>query len=112
MIFTNDYAARDRAAWITWSAIGLLCVVFAIVYLHFSYGLSSGFMIAFAAVPVILGCLVQMVASKTVSRPLNDLAFGAYQAFVATVTVGCLVAGVLDIADSPSGLLWLFPALS
>lgn len=103
---------RTKTACIVWAGIGVFCVVFSVVYLHFSYGVTSPFMVGLAAGPLVLGAGVQWSLTHAGKSLESDLAFGAYQALVATITVGCLVAGILGIADAPSGLLWLFPALA
>ena len=97
------------AALRAWAAIGAFCVVFSVVYLHFSYGVTSAYMRWLAAVPLVLGVVLPVVAERLGLRPAGALTHTTYQAFVATCTVGCLVKGILAIADAPSALLWVFP---
>ena len=124
--------AEGSASRRAWLGIGVVLLAFSRVYLHFSYGLSSPFMVWLAAPALVLGAALPWLLARLAARggAVDEterrgagllgaetdgpayLSHMAYQAFVATLSAWFLVAGVLQIADAPSGLTWLFPALA
>lgn len=100
-----------------WCAIGVFALVFSRVYLHFSYGVSSPYMVWLAAVPLLGGAVLPwtveaLMGERFARKADSPLFFAAYQALIATASVWFLVAGILDIAEAPSGLTAAFPVLA
>ena len=91
--------------------------VFSAIYEHFSFGVYSVFMIAAFAVPLLMGGLVFLLlgkACKKTGTSVPALACKFWHAAVATLTVGFLFRGVLDIygTSSPLGTVyWIASAV-
>ena len=85
----------------------LFCALFGAVYETFSYGVYSPFMLYAFAFPLILGTLPAIIfglrsgASPRVCEKL-------WGAGVATLTVGSLFHGILDIYGTSSGLSYVY----
>ena len=81
--------------------------VFSAVYEHFSFGVYSPFMIFAFAVPLLMGALAFLLmgrALKKTGTSVPALVCKFWHAAVATLTVGFLFRGVLDIYGTSSPL--------
>ena len=81
--------------------------VFSAIYEHFSFGVYSPFMIFAFAVPLLMGSLVFLLlgrALKKTGTSVPALVCKFWHAAVATLTVGFLFRGVLDIYGTSSSL--------
>ncbi len=91
--------------------------VFSAVYEHFSFGVYSAFMIFAFAVPLLMGALAFLLlgrALKKTGTSVPALVCKIWHAAVATLTVGFLFRGVLDIygTSSPLGAVyWIASAV-
>lgn len=91
--------------------------VFSAVYEHFSFGVYSPFMIFAFAVPLLMGALAFLLlgrALKKTGTSVPALVCKFWHAAVATLTVGFLFRGVLDIygTSSPLGAVyWIASAV-
>lgn len=91
--------------------------VFSAVYEHFSFGVYSPFMIFTFAVPLLMGSLVFLLlgrALKKTGTSVPALVCKFWHAAVATLTVGFLFRGVLDIYGTSSPLAsvyWIASAM-
>ena len=91
--------------------------VFSAVYEHFSFGVYSPFMIFAFAVPLLMGALPFLLlgrALKKTGSTVPALVCKFWHAAVATLTVGFLFRGVLDIygTSSPLGTVyWIASAV-
>ncbi len=91
--------------------------VFSAVYEHFSFGVYSAFMIFAFAVPLLMGALAFLLlgrALKKTGTSVPALVCKFWHAAVATLTVGFLFRGVLDIygTSSPLGAVyWIASAV-
>ena len=91
--------------------------VFSAVYEHFSFGVYSPFMIFAFAVPLLMGArafLLMGRALKKTGTSVPALVCKFWHAAVATLTVGFLFRGVLDIygTSSPLGTVyWIASAV-
>lgn len=85
-------------AW-TYGAIAAFCGVFSIVYLQFSHGESSPFLVWLFAPALLLGALPALLFSKakTARRP-NVAARRVWNSAVATLSAGMLVRSVINIS--------------
>ncbi len=91
--------------------ISLFCLIFSIVYLRFSHGVTSPYMQFLCLIPFLLGLLPALILSLSGCR-LNALSLVFYRCAVATLTLGSLVRGILDIYGTASGYLSVYPVLS
>ena len=81
--------------------------VFSAIYEHFSFGVYSPFMIFAFAVPLLMGSLVFLLLGKALKKTgtsVPALVCKFWHAAVATLTVGFLFRGVLDIYGTSSSL--------
>lgn len=91
--------------------------VFSAVYEHFSFGVYSPFMIFAFAVPLLMGALAFLLLGKALKKTgtsVPALVCKFWHAAVATLTVGFLFRGVLDIygTSSPLGTVyWIASAV-
>ena len=91
--------------------------VFSAVYEHFSFGVYSPFMIFAFAVPLLMGALAFLLmgrALKKTGTSVPALVCKFWHAAVATLTVGFLFRGVLDIYGTSSPLAsvyWIASAM-
>ena len=91
--------------------------VFSAVYEHFSFGVYSPFMIFAFAVPLLMGALAFLLLGKALKKTgtsVPALVCKFWHAAVATLTVGFLFRGVLDIygTSSPLGTVyWIASAM-
>ena len=84
-----------------------VCAVFGLIYEHFSFGVYSPFMIFAFAVPLLMGALPFLLldrALKKTGSTVPALVCKFWHAAVATLTVGFLFRGVLDIYGTSSSL--------
>lgn len=88
-----------RRAFITGSALALLCVVFTFIYERFSHGAVSPYMRAMFLMPLV-GCALPALAGyltplhSYISRP----AFNLWNSGLAVWTAGCLFRGIVNIS--------------
>ena len=91
--------------------------VFSAIYEHFSFGVYSPFMIFAFVVPLLMGGLVFLLlgrACKKTGSTVPALVCKFWHAAVATLTVGFLFRGVLDIYGTSSSLgavYWIASAM-
>ena len=82
----------------------LFCIAFAYVYSLFSHGVSSPFMSYAFAFSLVLGVVGFAVFGRLALD--NPAAFRLYNAGVATLTVGSILRGIIDIAGADT----IYPA--
>lgn len=90
-------------------AVSMLTALFGAIYEHFSFGVYSFFMVFAFALPLLLGALPAMMLGlreKAVLPP--PLARKAWRAGIATLTVGSIFRGVLDIYGTDSSFTGLY----
>lgn len=88
-----------RRAALIYAAVSALCGAFGAVYLHFSYGESSLFLVYLFAPPLLVGCIpTALLGSLRLSRPPGASVRRLWGAGVATLTAGFLVRAVVNIS--------------
>ena len=76
----------------------LSCVLFAMVYEYFSHGVISYFMVFAFIIPLVLGVIsVSIFCLKKVRKMPTRLENNMYNAGVATITIGSIIEGILQI---------------
>ena len=84
----------------------IVLMVFGGVYEHFSHGVYSNYMIYAFAVPLLGGTLPFLVMSRKQLRIYPEVSDSRlYCCGLATLSVGCVVRGVLDIYGTTSTLV-------
>lgn len=92
--------------------ITLFCVIFGIIYEHFSHGVYSVFMIFMFLIPLLGGILPFAVLALMKIVPYPDrVSFNLWNSGVATLTVGSCVKGVLDIYGTTSDFVIFYPTV-
>lgn len=104
-MYTSDTKKYGKIALI-YLMIAIFCALFGAVYEHFSFGVYSYFMLYAFAFPLIGGALPSLLIS------LCDKAFTPwklsewlYHSSIATLTVGSIIRGVLDIYGTTNQLI-------
>lgn len=93
-----------RAA-ITGASLSLLCMVFTVIYEHFSHGAASPHMRAMFLMPLIGVALPGLVGCLTpLHRFVGRLAFNLWNSGVAVWVVGCLFRGIVNISGRHTSL--------
>ena len=100
-------AARRGVIWYLCAAA--LCLIVHLVYSLFAHGLSSPFMTYLWAIPLSLGAGVCLLTGRLWRSFPGGPGFWLYNAGVATLTVGSLITGILEMADASTPLLWAYP---
>lgn len=86
----------------------VVCALFGAVYERFSHGVYSYRMIYAFAFPLLLSVL-PLYLIEALRAPLPDpVHWGLYHAGVATLTVGSLVSGALEIYGTTSPLIAVY----
>ena len=115
-MFTSvtDEARRGLVAGWVYLAISLFCLVFGVVYEHFSHGVYSNAMVYAFVYPLCLGAFpfftVCAFGGGRTERIVPSGASARLWAYgVATLTVGSILSGVLEIYGTDSDLLIVYP---
>lgn len=84
---------------IVYGILAAFCGVFSIVYLQFSHGESSPFLVWLFAPALLLGALPALLAGRTVVfKRSNAAARSVWNSAVATLICGMLVRAVINIS--------------
>ena len=90
-----------------YAAATLFCAFFGAVYELFSHEVYSYFMIYAFAIPLVGGVLPFLAIASGCVKRFPGWIFGCfYHAAVATLTVGSIMRGVLDIYGTTNVLVW------
>ena len=88
---------RSKKAMIVYAIISVLCIVFDIIYEHFSYGENSLYMRLMFLFPLIGGVGVNALLYFK-QRSFQRLQFLLYNSAIAILVSGCLVHGIIAIS--------------
>lgn len=91
---------KTKKTVITYLVITLFCIAFNYLYSIFGHGVSSPFMSYAFVFSLILGVVGFVIIGRLNLE--NRIAFNLYNAGIATLTVGSLLRGILDIAGADS----------
>ncbi len=101
-----------RTAWI-YFGIAIFCSVFSVVYLQFSYGQSSPFLVLLFAPPLLLGAAPAAILTRFAKTLPALPARRLWNSAVATLTMGFLVRAVINISGRYTdydSLYWVISA--
>lgn len=88
--------------------VSLICLVFGLVYERFGHGVFSYYMIYAFVIPLMGGVVRFRLAGRN-GKPYPDRrSSGLYHAGIATLTVGCLVKGILEIYGTTNRLILVY----
>lgn len=89
--------------------VTLTCILFAIMYEKFSHGVISWFMVFAFTIPLILGVLVYYLCYfLKIKKLLNKFESSTYNAAVASLTLGSIMEGILQIYGTTNWKVWLY----
>lgn len=89
--------------------ISIFCMVFGLIYEYYSHGVYSNYMIYAFAFPLVGGALPFTVMSLyKIKRLPNRLTFNLYNSGIATLTIGSIMQGVINIYGTTNNLLIVF----
>lgn len=89
--------------------ITLFCILFGAVYEYFGRGVWSYFMIYNFVFPLVFGVLVFFIIGlKGVRLYPNAASALCYHGFIASLTLGFIMKGVLDIYGTTNHLLYVY----
>lgn len=93
-----------------YAGIAVFCGIFSVVYLQFSYGVKSPFLVWLFVPPLLLGALPALWLGRHTKRPPVLATRRLWNSAVATLTTGFLVRAVINISGRYTdydGLYWL-----
>ena len=107
-MYTSDIEFNrhsDLKTVITYVIIAIFCALFGAIYELFSHEVYSYFMIYAFVPPLVIGALpyLCLAISKKNIYP-NSISRNLHHSGVATLTVGCIIKGVLDIYGTTNHL--------
>lgn len=86
--------------------ISIFLVLFGAVYEHFSFGVYSYFMLYAFAFSLVGGALPALIfALRSVHASPWPMAAWLYRSGIATLSIGSIIRGVLDIYGTANGLI-------
>ncbi len=108
-MYTSDEQKKAGRAALAYLAVSLLCALAGAIYERFSYGVYSYFMIYAFAIPLAGGAL-PFLAMAVFGKPRFPVRASrmAYHAGIATLTVGSLVQGILEIYGTANRLTFVY----
>ena len=111
-MFTSDIKDGRHDAFVTarkYLVAALLCVLFSIVYEHFSHGVYSNFMVYLFLFPLLGGTLPfgLLYLFRHIPYP-SPAACSFYHAGIATLGTGSCMKGVLEIYGTTSPYLLVY----
>ena len=110
-MYTSDINQKQRQmakASFIYLLISLFCVLFGMIYEHFSHEVYSGYMIYAFLFPLIMCTLVFFVLALFGRRFPGAIALNLYHSSVTALTVGSIFRGVLDIYGTDNPLIAVY----
>ena len=100
-----NYYKRQGVVYIV---ISVITLIFSTVYEYFSHDVFSYFMMYAFMIPLILGVLISFTIYLGKLRTQTRIEMNLYNAGVATLTVGSLISGVLEIYGTTNGKVHVY----
>ena len=89
--------------------ISVFFFLFGVIYELFSHGVYSKYMIFAFLIPLILGLVFYaLIHFLKLNNYFNKDFFGIYNSSIYTLTLGCIIKGVLDIYGTTNKLLSIY----
>ena len=116
--FTSDNAREAcpsattlPGAALVYAIAAVACALFGAVYEAFSHGVYSYFMIYAFAFPLVLGVVPCLVMMRCGACAPGRIATNAWNSGVATLAVGSLLIGALEIYGTTNRLVVVYPVV-
>lgn len=121
ILSTSDINPKSESTAFTYLLVSIFCFLFGTIYEHFSHGVYSGYMMYSFLIPLLGGALpfLMLKLIKTAFPP-GPVIQKVHHCGIATLTLGSIVKGILDIYGTtnsltflylPTGLLLIFSAI-
>ncbi|MBR1813197.1 MAG: hypothetical protein IJ773_05175 [Lachnospiraceae bacterium] len=111
-MYTSDTNAVNKRAGkiaFTYLLVSLFCLVLGAIYEYFSHEVYSYFMIYAFAIPLVGGALPFLaMALKQNGRYPGAMSRTLYHAAIATLTVGSIISGALEIYGTTNALVMAY----
>lgn len=110
-LFTSD-SLKSKKTLYTYCALTLLCILFSVVYEHFSHGVYSGYIICLFLFPLLGGVLPTALSGHYPQQ--SEYVKNLWRYGTATLSVGSLLKGVFDIYGTTNSLVmwyWIIGGL-
>ncbi len=110
-MYTSDIKTRHGEALKTafvYLIISLFCVLFGAVYEYFSHEVYSGYMIYAFVFPMISAGAFLAICLSPLKKYPGVVARNLYHSGIATLTVGSIIRGVLDIYGTTNSLVMFY----
>ena len=91
--------------------ITAFCAVFGEIYEFFGHGVYSDFMIYAFMIPLMLSVIPSVFLLLFYKKKIPDTARHLWNYGVATLTVGCIFQGILEIYGTTNRLSVIYPAI-
>lgn len=89
--------------------ISAICLLFGIIYEYFSHGVYSAYMMFAFCIPLAGGTLTAFLLSLFErKKPFSKISVCAYHSGIATLTVGSIFKGVLEIYGTTNQLIVVY----
>ena len=113
ILSTLDDKSKEMMSSVFWQLIfAIFCALFGAVYEIFSHEVYSYFMIYAFAIPLILGVLIPFLLLKFAKMRVTGPALSIWNMAIATLTIGCIFRGVLDIYGTTNRMIIVYPFVS
>ncbi len=108
ILFTLDIKKLKEQGTI-YIIVSLVCILFAMIYESFSHGVISNFMIYAFTIPLILGVGVNyIIYFLKINKLPNKFENRTYNAGIATLTIGSIIEGVLQIYGTTNSKVYVY----
>lgn len=92
---------------VSYIGISLFCILFTVIYEHFSYGEYSWYMRGMFLYPLLGGAGASLIFFK---KNVNCWSVRLWNSAVAVLTCGCLIHGIIAISGRSSEYDWCYYA--
>ena len=88
----------------------IFILIFGLIYEYFSHGVYSKFMQFAFLIPCVLGVLIRIILLIT-KKSINSKSLDLLDCANVTITLGCILKGILNIYGTTNSLLLVFVVL-
>ncbi len=107
-MYTSDIKQRAKKTALLYFCVSVFCAVFGAVYETFGHGVFSFFMAFCFLPPLLLGCAPFFAVYLSGIGMPGRLAYNIYNSGIATITVGFVFRGVIEIYGTTNKLAHIY----
>ncbi len=105
---TGKFSKPAAKTALAYTAITSFTAFFGGVYEIFSHGVISYYMVYAFGIPLLCGVMPNIIAAVIGAQKPHKVAYNLYNSGVATITVGCIFEGVLEIYGTVNDLVYVY----